>query len=310
MSKFREFSTGIGQTQLECAFDSFGARAVNLGQITQTQLDSSTDVLARAAGNVGQQETLTRRLIEKWLPARGTPVIVTVGPYRGRRGIFVRKQDEVFAVALPGSEEGGILVAAELMRACDASEEGPMYCERCESAACLCGEGCRNQACNPTEQLNKEHTTDHVVPRVFRPSQQAELAATWTDDVAMLLSGHEYSPPAVALGAGQVALLYHDTRTIPGREHEPAFAEKHLMVLTPIAEALMPRLPPPRGLVRAGEIDDDGQFGVEEQVALTLNAFNARAWCARRRQTKGSMLVINVPSSSTSGRARTTRPSL
>ena len=118
-----------GPTHLECAFRSFGGRAVATGQITSGAFEAATQLVASKATSKSEQRALMIRMTESWLPAAGTPVRLAMETYRGRRAIFGRSMEgqgsdgvDVFAVALPGSEEGGILVPVEVIRACPAAE--------------------------------------------------------------------------------------------------------------------------------------------------------------------------------------------
>ena len=121
-----------GPTHLECALRSFGERAVARGQISRGAFEKATQLVerAKAADDRSEHRALMTRLAESWLPSPGTPVRLAMEHYRGRPAVFVKRMEErgkegghLFAIRLPTSDEGGILVPVELMRAEGSSAE-------------------------------------------------------------------------------------------------------------------------------------------------------------------------------------------
>ena len=121
-----------GPSHLECALRSFGERAVARGQISRGAFEKAAQLVERAkeAGDRSEHRALMTRLTESWLPSQGTPIRLAMEHYRGRPAVFVKRMDErgkeggqLFAIRLPGSEEGGILVPMEVMRAEDSGVE-------------------------------------------------------------------------------------------------------------------------------------------------------------------------------------------
>ena len=114
-----------GRSRLEIAFDAFGAAAIARGALSSEAFDAAARMVAACGADLNKQQEVMERCLEQWLPAPGTSVVMADPPeYRGKRGVLTYPCDEdgrrlrgsrglkplLWAVELPGSVEGGVLV--------------------------------------------------------------------------------------------------------------------------------------------------------------------------------------------------------